>query len=54
MYPYYKRTINQSIRMFIASVAGRLKPGIDMQYLPYPALTAHGSDEPTESALAFG
>lgn len=54
MYPYYKRAINQSIRMFIAGVAGRLKPGIDMQYLPYPALTAHGSDEPTEAALAFG
>lgn len=28
MYPYYKRAINQSIRMFIAGVAGRLKPGI--------------------------
>ncbi|WP_065426250.1 MULTISPECIES: DUF1281 domain-containing protein [Serratia] len=54
MYPYYKRAINQSIRMFIAGVAGRLKPGIDMQYLPYPALTAHGCDEPTEAALAFG
>lgn len=46
--------INQSIRMFIAGVAGRLKPGIDMQYLPYLALTAHGSVEPTEAALAFG
>lgn len=54
MYPYYKRAINQSILMFIAGVAGRLKPGIDMQYQPYPALTAHGSDEPTEAALAFG
>lgn len=54
MYPYYKRAINQSIHMFIAGVAGRLKPGIDMQYLLYPALTAHGSDEPTEAALEHG
>ena len=54
MYPYYKRAINQSARMFIAGVAGRLKPGIEMQYLPYPALTAHCSTEPTEASLAFG
>lgn len=53
-YPYYKRAVNQSIRLFIAGVAGRLKPGIEMLYLPYPPLTAHGPADPTEAALAFG
>ncbi|MDX6041207.1 DUF1281 domain-containing protein [Scandinavium lactucae] len=53
-YPYYKRAINQSIRLFIAGVAGRLKPAIEMHYLPYPALTANGWTEPSEAALAFG
>lgn len=53
-YPYYKRAVNQSIRLFIAGVAGRLKPEVDMHYLPYPALTANGTTEPSEAALAFG
>ncbi|MCS2164479.1 DUF1281 domain-containing protein [Scandinavium manionii] len=52
-YPYYKHAINQSIRLFIAVVAGWLKPAIEMYYLPYPALTANGWTEPSEAALAL-
>lgn len=51
--PYYRRAINQSIRLFIAGVTGRLKPAKAVQYAPYPALTAHGCGELSSASLAF-
>lgn len=51
--PYHKRAVKQSIQLFIAGISGRLKPPADITYLPYPALTAHGSDSSPE-AEAFG
>lgn len=54
LFPYHKRAINQSIRLFIAGVAGRLKPGAVTHYAPYPALTAHGYGDDTAASRAFG
>lgn len=44
-YPFHKRAIQQSLRLFIAGVAGRLKPAVAVDYPPYPALVAHGSED---------
>lgn len=53
LYPYYQRAINQSIRLFLAGVIGRLKPATDVIYKPYPALTAHGCGEASPETDAF-
>lgn len=53
-FPYYRRAIRQSIRLFIAGVAGRLKPAEAVHYAPYPALTSHGCGDDTAASRAFG
>lgn len=54
MFPYHTRAIQQSIRLFIAGVAGRLKPAESTHYAPYPALTGHGCGGDTVASCAFG
>lgn len=44
-FPFHKRAIQQSLRMFIAGVAGRLKPAVEVDYPPYPALVSNGCEE---------
>lgn len=54
MFPYHQRAIQQSIRLFLTGVAGRLKPAGVMHYAAYPALTAHGAGIDTPATRAFG
>jgi len=53
-FPYYRWAIRQSIRLFLAGVAGRLKPVGAVHYAPYPALTAHGAGDDPVASRAFG
>jgi hypothetical protein len=53
-FPLHKQAIQQSIRLFLAGVAGRLMPAVEMHYEPYPGLTAHGAAEQTRASLAYG
>lgn len=45
LFPFHKRAIQQSLRMFIAGVAGRLKPAVEVDYPAYPELVSNGSEE---------
>lgn len=51
--PGYRQAIHQAIRLFLAGCAGVFKPTRATEYLPYPALVAHGTGNPTPQNMAF-
>ncbi|MFP1887056.1 DUF1281 domain-containing protein [Lonsdalea quercina] len=51
--PLYRHAIRQAIKLFLAGCAGILKPIRDVEYAPYPMLTASGIGSPTSPNQAF-
>ncbi|EEM3072849.1 DUF1281 domain-containing protein, partial [Salmonella enterica subsp. diarizonae] len=51
--PYYRRAVNEGIQLFVAGCAGLLQVTEDIQYVPYPGLTAAGRGVVSPENLAF-
>ncbi|EAA9129523.1 DUF1281 domain-containing protein [Salmonella enterica] len=51
--PYYRRAVNEGIQLFVAGCAGLLQVTEDIQYVPYPGLTAAGRGVVLPENLAF-
>lgn len=53
MTPFYRRATEEGIQLFVAGCVGLLQVTEEIQFIPYPALTAAGIGVLSPENLAF-